>query len=571
MHSIKPIHGLLFALIFTLSLPIKLAAANNIPWEIDIVPVLSRTVEYGGLPPVGTLSSVAAYNMPMLQWLHAPALWLTGDAAISLVLTLLIFNWLGMLALFWVGSELFRPVAGLLAAALFAFSEVGVSSSYTAWAQLLLAGFYAMTFALLWAWRWYERGVFLALAGIVATAAFMTHFSAVLLYPAMLVFALLSRAKWQWRWLLAGMLVCVLMLAPYLVFEVGRDFADVRAFITQETLVDADVMDVYGQYKPGAQPAAESPESAETTTEAESPVPEATVSQNRILAYVQRAIPQTWNSFLSPLTVNTRALQAASEALASILRLGTPFLHLLFFASVIVAVLRYLAAARRQGIFSALVEREAGRALLILAFMLTITAGFVLTRSQAQTTYWMGFLSLQILLIAYLFSGILGIVEERRTALLVVGAGWLAAALILTALPAAERLARLAAHEDTVYSRYNVSLLRHVEAATDFIAADFASNGDDTLTVSYDIYPEMNNLWWVPAWSHVDPGYRMGMNFDFLLQLHHDLVNSNHDPIGTVEDFDYLVIYEPGLERHNSEAYEIHRFGAILVLKPMEQ
>ncbi|MCA9914693.1 MAG: glycosyltransferase family 39 protein, partial [Anaerolineae bacterium] len=324
MHSIKPIHGLLFALLFALSLPIKLAAANNIPWEIDIVPVLSRTVEYGGLPPVGTLSSVAAYNMPMLQWLHAPALWLTGNAAISLVLTLLVFNWLGMLAMFWVGSDMFRPVAGLLAAALFAFSEVGISSSYTAWAQLLLPGFFAMTFALLWAWRWYERGFFLALAGIVATAAFMTHFSAVLLYPAMLIFALLSRAKWQWRWLLAGSFVCVLMLAPYLVFEIERDFADVRAFITQDTLVDADVMEVYGQYKPGAQSSPRTSEAAPPTAvvEAEQEPIVVAASQNRILAYVQRAIPQTWNSFLSPLTVNTRELQAAFEPLAPILRLG---------------------------------------------------------------------------------------------------------------------------------------------------------------------------------------------------------------------------------------------------------
>ena len=46
-------HGL-FILILILSLPIKLAAAQNMPWDVDIVPVVSRNVEYL-IPPVGTL------------------------------------------------------------------------------------------------------------------------------------------------------------------------------------------------------------------------------------------------------------------------------------------------------------------------------------------------------------------------------------------------------------------------------------------------------------------------------------------------------------------------------------
>ncbi len=568
MHTIKPIHGFFLALIYALSLPIKLLAAQNIPWEIDIVPVLSRTVEYGSLPPVGTLSSVAAYNMPMLQWLHAPALWLTQDAGATILLTLLVFNWLGMVAVFWVGSAMFRPLAGLVAALLFAFSEIGISSSYTAWAQLLLPGFYAMTFACLWAWRWQERGIFLALAGIVATAAFMTHFSAVLLFPAMLVFALLTRAKWQIRWLLVGASVCLLMLAPYLRFEAERDFADVRAFLSQQARVDAEIMDVYGQYKPGAQPIPAANDSAPGADPTPAQTAQPQRDQNRIIAYAQRALRQSWNNALSPLTVGTGTLQSLAEPIAPLLALATPFFRLLVLGSVAVAILRYLPSARKQGIFSALVEREAGRALLIILFLGVIAAGFILTRSQGQMTYWTGFLSLEILLLAYLFSGMLGVVEKRPLPRFVVLAGWAVALAILTLLPPAERAARVLTHDDDAYSRYNVSLLRHVQAATDFIAADWAQSGDTALTVSYDIYPEMNNLWWVPAWNSVDPTYGMGMNFDFLLRLHHGLENRNADPIGFVEDFDYLVIYEPGLQRHDADPYDIQRFGAILVLTP---
>jgi len=224
---------------------------------------------------------------------------------------------------------------------------------------------------------------------------------------------------------------------------------------------------------------------------------------------------------------------------------------------------------RKQGIFSALVEREAGRAMLILIFMLTIAVGFVLTRSQDQTTYWTGFLSLQILLIAYLFSGMLGVVEDKPFPRAIVLVGWALILAVLAILPPAERAARVLTHEDEVYSRYNVSLLRHVESATDYIAADWFASGDEALTVSYDIYPEMNNLWWVPAWSSIDPTYGMGMNFDFLLELHHGLQNSNSDPIGFVEEYDYLVIYEPGLERYNIDQFEVQQFGTIFVLKPL--
>ncbi|MEL6527133.1 MAG: hypothetical protein AAFQ07_15630, partial [Chloroflexota bacterium] len=65
-------------LVIALSAPAKLIAAINMPWDIDIVPVVERNVQYA-LTPIGTLSSVAAYNLPMLEWMHLPAQWLTGN------------------------------------------------------------------------------------------------------------------------------------------------------------------------------------------------------------------------------------------------------------------------------------------------------------------------------------------------------------------------------------------------------------------------------------------------------------------------------------------------------------
>ncbi len=240
----------LLLLIFCLSLPVKLIAAQNMVWDIDIVPVVARGqawLEGGAFPVYGTLSSVAAYNMPFLVWLHLPALIITDDVQIAMLMTLLVFNAIGTLYCYLAGAALFQPRTGIIAAALFTFSEISVSSSYIAWAQLLLPVFFIAVFYHVWQWRIRAQGRHLALAGIFATAAFMTHFAAIMLFPAMLIVALVSRARWQWRSLLVGAGVCLLLLAPYVRFQVERDFVDLRAFLTRTSPIPAEVLAEYEQ------------------------------------------------------------------------------------------------------------------------------------------------------------------------------------------------------------------------------------------------------------------------------------------------------------------------------------
>ena len=566
---------LLLWLIIGLSLPIKLAAAQNMPFDIDIIPVLSRSVEYT-LPPVGTLSSVAAYNMPMLQWLHLPALTLAHNAFATILLTMLTFNILSTIAVFWLGYSMFNERMGLAAATLFTFSEVGISSAYTAWAQLLLPGFYAMTFLFLWQWRKYEQGKYLALAGIIATAAFMTHFSAILLYAAMLVFALLTRAKWQWRWLLAGVFVCLLMLAPYLVYEAQHDFVDIRAFLKQETRVSPEVLAAVQYLKPesGLLP-------REQLITQQTPV--APVTANQQPSESSATVKPRWQrgiDFL--LSVPSQYLRGIGYGFSTTMR-GLPSVWrwalyippMLFVLSVGWALwasvkphpLTPSPSSRRgnHGTFTEywrkgadiLVETPHGKIVLLLLFVLTIMSCLILTRNINEPTYFMGLTSLQLVLAAAIFTH-----DKLPRWLLILGA-----MLIITyaAVSTAERAARLYQHNDSAYSRFNVSIYRHVANAVDYIAADW--QGGDTVTVSYDIMPEMRDLWWVVAWHSIDPQYRMGMNFDFLLSYQHGLTNTNIDAIGYVETADYFVVYEPGLARFNLDEYTVAQFGTIYVLR----
>jgi hypothetical protein len=137
--------------------------------------------------------------------------------------------------------------------------------------------------------------------------------------------------------------------------------------------------------------------------------------------------------------------------------------------------------------------------------------------------------------------------------------------LVYAGLNGGQRVARLHLHDDSAYSRYNVALYRHVDNAVDYIASDW--NGDETLSVRYDIFPEMQNFWWVAAWHEIDPFYRIGMNFDFLLEMQHGLLNTNTDPLGETAQADYTVVYQPGLTRYDLDDYTVRRFGAIYVLK----
>jgi hypothetical protein len=561
----------LLILMMLLSLPIKLAAARNMQWDIDIVPVLSHSVEYT-VPPVGTLSSVAAYNMPLLVWLHAPALHLTHNPYLAMLLTLLCFNLLSTLAVYGIGASMFNPRVGLLAALLFTFSEVGISSAYTAWAQLLLPGFYALTFYCLWSWRKHEKGIYLALAGILATAAFMTHFSAILLYPALLVFAIVTRAKWQLRWLLGGTLVCLLLLMPYIAFEAQHDFVDIRAFLKQETRVAPEVL-VQVEYL--------KPEAGYLPREQETPLPIGTVPQPQ--STTQQAIQKPrWQRALDfaisiPAQYVSGLQLAFDTTLGGLPQLFRPALYIplgLFVMSSVWAVWAFITppqsiregfsggkanlVIRWQQVTDEIVETPHGLILLLLLFVLTIISGFIVTRSIEQVTYFTGLLSLQMVVAAAAFHS-----ARLPRWMLLLGVIFV---LLYVGVSSADRGTRLMQHDDAVYSRYNVSLYRHVAATVDYIAADW--QGGTTLTVSYDIMPEMRNLWWVAAWNSIDSSYRMGMNFDFLLLYEHGLSNANHDPIGYVSEAEYFVVYEPGLSRFNLDEYTVAQFGTIYVLKP---
>lgn len=551
----------LIILIWCISLPLKLFVAQNMSWDIDIVPVVARNVQYT-FTPIGTLASVAAYNLPMLEWLHLPAQWLTGDVWWTIVLTMLVFNLLSTLAVYGIGYSMFDQGVGLLGAILFTFSEVGVSSSYTAWAQLLLPGFFAMTVLCLWLWVKHERGYYLALAGIIATSAFMTHFSALLLYPAMLVFALVTRAKWQWKWLILGAIVVGLMFAPYVVFQIERDFIDAKAFITQEPLVTDEALAQAQAYKAEniAQhsPPPVTPPTPQTSEPVEA-IPTATIRPRwqRAIDYALESPLWYWRAMTTGFNTRTPAISETVPQLTPLTRAFLTIPHLLLVISIASALIQTIRDFPKRDV---LTTTRSGRLLLLTGFLTVFIVLMILTRTIDNSSYWMGFISIECLIASYAVS----LVPKEKNALM----GIVIALLIAyIGLQSTERSLRVIQHDDSQFSPFNVSIYRHVEATVDYIAEDW---DEETVTISYDILPAVPNLWWVIAWNTIDPFYTMGMNFDFLLSYHHSIENTNTDALGTIDpnSADYIIIYSPLQDQYDLTQYTVEQFGTILVLKP---
>ncbi len=241
-----------------------------------------------------------------------------------------------------------------------------------------------------------------------------------------------------------------------------------------------------------------------------------------------------------------------------------------------------------------IVKTPAGRLVLLLVFMLVFITGLIVTRADPseQGSYYAGLVSLQWVVVAYGLAWVSSLKfadadddakptppmlpsEQRYSAtssrateknntwftLLVV----LVLTLYLWSV-GADRVLRITQHQDTVYSRYNVWLYRHIEAVTDFIAADWQQS--ENPVIQYDIVPEMANLWWVLPWNSVDSLYRMGVSYDYLLENKHGMKNANQSADGMAENPDYIIVYTPGLSRYTTQNYEVHPFGAIYVLKP---
>lgn len=567
-----------FALFLLGCAALKLYAARLLAWEVDYVPVLARSqtwLDGGAFPVVGTLSSVAAFNMPFLVWMQLPALLITKDLRLVLVGTQLSVNLLTTCIVYRLGGKLFDRRAGLLAALLFAFSNVGIAGAYTAWAQLQLPFFFALFAYCLFRWKRENRAWQAALALITATAAFMTHFSALLLYGLIAFVWLVAGLPFNRRGLLAGLLLSLMLLAPYLVYEAQVDFVDIKAHVSRRSRVSAEDLAQYAHRKPTGSAVNETaaPKGEPSTA---APAEERASRLQRGITFLLRIPSQIVAGLRQPFSTDLLSLRHYQPALHSVFTALRLLLEALFWYGMAYAMYRfgrlwrsaYVARAADQGGLKSawrlarhLVARSAaGRSLMLFLLVFAFIAGLCLARAapDEQPSYYYGVLGLQFLLCGY---GISSLVSRQRLQALVI-----TLVFLYVGMGAFDAILKVSHHNRAEHSPLNLNLYSSINEATYWIASDWGE--PRAIAVNYDLLPEMAPLWWVLPWHTVDESYRIGMAFDYLLKRYYGLENSNHNPTGIGEAPDYVVTSARGLERYDMGKMQVSRFGALYVLKP---
>jgi hypothetical protein len=225
-----------------IALIVILAAAALVRlWRLDLMEFKSDEAQacqlglqiaaHEHFPLTGLLSSVGVPNPPLFVYLLALPLGLSAEP-VSAAVAIACANLAAVWVCFLVGRRYFSSWIGVAAAALYALSPWAIVFSRKIWAQDLLpilAGLFlleAHAFAI-------ERRP-RALAGLIALAAAATqlHFSAFILGGVIAYLLIIERSLIRIRPLFAGLLIALLLYAPYFYYLMqshGSDFSNLGA------------------------------------------------------------------------------------------------------------------------------------------------------------------------------------------------------------------------------------------------------------------------------------------------------------------------------------------------------
>lgn len=190
-----------------------------------------RSMLLDGRPALlGPGSSVGGFSRgPAYYYLLLPAFWLgAGDPAAGAIFVALA-DIVTVSLLFLVGRSVSGPATGLVAAALWAASSLTIGFARFMWNPQLVPLFELLVIYALVRLRSDDR--FLLLLVPAWVMAWQLHDQALLLVPSIFVALAWQRPRIRPRWAAAAVLLGGLVLAPFLVYEAGHGFENIRAMI----------------------------------------------------------------------------------------------------------------------------------------------------------------------------------------------------------------------------------------------------------------------------------------------------------------------------------------------------
>jgi len=188
-----------------------------------------RWVNGGAMPLASNKSSAGFVNPPMIEYLYAAALRVWPDILGVAALTML-SGMVAVAAAGWAAYKAFGQRAAFWSMLIFAVNPWSVLYSQLIWNQTMVPVFATLTFAcLLLYFAVEQRPIYLILSFVWAACMTQVHPGTMIQLLAMaLLFALFWRKLRVWP-LAAGVVIFALMYTPFLLYESGVGWIDVKA------------------------------------------------------------------------------------------------------------------------------------------------------------------------------------------------------------------------------------------------------------------------------------------------------------------------------------------------------
>jgi len=212
---------------------LRLSHLELTEFKLDEAHVCSRAAEFlaSGRPPlVGIGSSVGMANPPLFIYLIAIPVSLSKNPAVIAGFIALL-NVGAVLGCYLLTREYFGEKVALIATLLFAVSPWAVFYSRKIWAQDLLPPFVALFFAAIFSTIVKRRPRQLILVFLCLACLIQLHLSALALIPLVVLLLLVFRARISPAPLLIGLLVFVLIFAPYIYYDATHGWINLRTFV----------------------------------------------------------------------------------------------------------------------------------------------------------------------------------------------------------------------------------------------------------------------------------------------------------------------------------------------------
>jgi hypothetical protein len=212
---------------------LRLSNLELTEFKLDEAHVCSKAAEFlaSGRPPlVGIGSSVGAANPPLFIYLTAIPVSLSKNPAVIAGFIALL-NVGAVLSCYLLTREHFGEKAGLIATLLFAVSPWAVFYSRKIWAQDLLPPFVGLFFAAVFSTIVKRKPRQLILAFLWLACLIQLHLSALAFIPLAALLLLIFKSRISLMPLSFGLIVFVLIFAPYIYHDATHGWINLRTFI----------------------------------------------------------------------------------------------------------------------------------------------------------------------------------------------------------------------------------------------------------------------------------------------------------------------------------------------------